>query len=115
MTQPLTLPALHASHAGSWICGSDGSVREIAKGEAVMAAADTPLLILNAPLVATRLGYPDLSGLDLAGAVKAAAVALAGPDRTLEAGDLEAAVLDRRDEGRCFRRLEHDDIVGLLS
>lgn len=30
-----------------------------------MAAADTPLLILNAPLLATRLGYPDLSGLDL--------------------------------------------------
>ncbi len=30
-----------------------------------MAAADTPALILNAPLVATRLGYPDLSGLDL--------------------------------------------------
>jgi len=30
-----------------------------------MAAADTPILILNAPLVASRLGYPDLSGLDL--------------------------------------------------
>ncbi len=30
-----------------------------------MAAADTPNLILNGPLVATRLGYPDLSGLDL--------------------------------------------------
>ncbi len=30
-----------------------------------MAAADTPLIMLNAPLVATRLGYPDLSGLDL--------------------------------------------------
>ena len=30
-----------------------------------MAAADTPLLMLNAPLVASRLGYPDLSGLDL--------------------------------------------------
>ncbi|MGI8942819.1 MAG: ATP-dependent DNA helicase [Qipengyuania sp.] len=30
-----------------------------------MALADTPLLILNAPLVANRLGYPDLSGLDL--------------------------------------------------
>lgn len=30
-----------------------------------MAAADTPLLLLNAPLVANRLGYPDLSGLDL--------------------------------------------------
>ncbi len=30
-----------------------------------MAAADTPILVLNAPLVANRLGYPDLSGLDL--------------------------------------------------
>ncbi|MEM6826550.1 MAG: ATP-dependent DNA helicase [Pseudomonadota bacterium] len=30
-----------------------------------MAAADTPILLLNAPLVANRLGYPDLSGLDL--------------------------------------------------
>ena len=30
-----------------------------------MAAADTPVLLLNAPLVANRLGYPDLSGLDL--------------------------------------------------
>ena len=30
-----------------------------------MAAADTPSLLLNAPLVANRLGYPDLSGLDL--------------------------------------------------
>jgi len=59
------LPALHASHAGCWLCGPDGTVRGAAKGEAVMAAADTPHLILNAPLVATRLGYPDLSGLDL--------------------------------------------------
>lgn len=30
-----------------------------------MSAADTPHLIVNAPLIATRLGYPDLSGLDL--------------------------------------------------
>jgi ATP-dependent DNA helicase DinG len=30
-----------------------------------MAASDTPLLMLNAPLVASRLGYPDLNGLDL--------------------------------------------------
>ncbi|WP_338240537.1 ATP-dependent DNA helicase [Aurantiacibacter hainanensis] len=63
--QQVPLPALHASHAGSWLCGGDGTVRGASKGEAVMAAADTPHLILNAPLVATRLGYPDLSGLDL--------------------------------------------------
>src|SRR5687767_15743882 len=61
------LPALHASHAGTWLRGASGgdSTRAIGKGEAIMAAADTPLLLLNAPLVATRLGYPDLSGLDL--------------------------------------------------
>lgn len=35
------------------------------RGDAIMAAADSPLLLINAPLVASRLGYPDLSGLDL--------------------------------------------------
>ncbi len=62
---PLALPALHASHGGSWLRDAIGVTRGVAKGEAIMAAADTPLLMLNAPLVATRLGYPDLSGLDL--------------------------------------------------
>jgi ATP-dependent DNA helicase DinG len=61
----LPLPALHASHAGSWIRTAEGATRTVSKGEAIMAAADTPLLLLNAPLVASRLGYPDLSGLDL--------------------------------------------------
>jgi len=37
----------------------------VSKGDAITAAADTPVLLLNAPLVANRLGYPDLSGLDL--------------------------------------------------
>jgi ATP-dependent DNA helicase DinG len=61
----LALPALHASHSGCWLRSSDGATKGLGKGEAIMAAADTPLLMLNAPLVATRLGYPDLSGLDL--------------------------------------------------
>ena len=63
----LPLPALHASHGGCWIDdGRDGSrPREIGKGDAIVAAADTPLIVLGAPLVASRLGYPDLSGLDL--------------------------------------------------
>ena len=61
----LSLPALHASHAGAWLGDGDGTVRPVGKGEAVTAAADTPLLLLNAPLVASRLGYPDLNGLDL--------------------------------------------------
>jgi ATP-dependent DNA helicase DinG len=60
----LNLPAIHASHGGCWL--RDGfATRGLGKGEAIVAAADTPLLMLNAPLVASRLGYPDLSGLDL--------------------------------------------------
>lgn len=65
MPQSLPLPALHASHAGTWLREANGATRGCSKGEAIMAAADTPVLLLNAPLVATRLGYPDLSGLDL--------------------------------------------------
>jgi ATP-dependent DNA helicase DinG len=65
MMPPLALPALHASHAGSWLRHGEGTTRALSKGDAIMAAADTPLLLLNAPLVASRLGYPDLSGLDL--------------------------------------------------
>ena len=61
----LPLPAIHASHGGCWLRDGHGATRTVAKGEAIVAAADTPMLLLNAPLVATRLGYPDLSGLDL--------------------------------------------------
>ena len=63
--EPPALPALHASHAGLWLAAPDGSTQEIGKGQAINACADTPVLLLNAPLVAARLGYPDLSGLDL--------------------------------------------------
>nr|WP_231469491.1 ATP-dependent DNA helicase [Novosphingobium sp. CECT 9465] len=63
-TPALSLPAIHASHGGCWL--RDGfATRGVGKGDAIVAAADTPLLMLNAPLVASRLGYPDLSGLDL--------------------------------------------------
>lgn len=65
MTGALPLPALHASHSGCWLRDGNGPTRGVGTGAAIVAAADTPLLLLNAPLVATRLGYPDLSGLDL--------------------------------------------------
>ncbi len=60
----LPYPALHASHGGIWIATAEGT-RSIGRGEAVRIAADTPVILLNAPLAAQRLGYPDLSGLDL--------------------------------------------------
>jgi ATP-dependent DNA helicase DinG len=65
MVATLTLPALHATHAGIWIAAGDGGAREASRGEAIARAAETPHIILNAPLVGQRLGYPELSGLDL--------------------------------------------------
>ena len=65
MAAPLPLPALHATHAGIWLGSREGEVREASRGEAIARAAETPHIILNAPLVGQRLGYPELSGLDL--------------------------------------------------
>ena len=69
LPEPLALTALHASHGGHWLrTGQQGpaaATQAVSKGDAIMAAADTPVLLVNAPLVASRLGYPDLSGLDL--------------------------------------------------
>ncbi|MFM9828684.1 MAG: ATP-dependent DNA helicase [Sphingomonas sp.] len=61
---PLLYPALHASHGGIWVAQGD-QTRQIGRGEAIRLAADTPLLMMNAPLVAQRLGYAELSGLDV--------------------------------------------------
>ena len=60
----MPFPALHASHAGLWIADAKGA-RRIGRGEAIARAAETPMILLNAPLVAQRLGYPELAGLDL--------------------------------------------------
>ena len=60
----LPYPALHASHSGVWIATADGT-REVSRGEAIALVADTPTIVLNAPLIGQRLGYAELSGLDL--------------------------------------------------
>ena len=65
MPSPLPLPALHATHAGIWLAAPGGELREIERGQAIARAAETPHILLNAPLVGQRLGYPELSGLDL--------------------------------------------------
>ncbi|MFC7498831.1 ATP-dependent DNA helicase [Enterovirga sp. GCM10030262] len=61
----LPYPALHATHGGIWLAMPDGETRGLGRGEAIGRAAETPMIMLNAPLVGQRLGYPDLSGLDL--------------------------------------------------
>jgi proteasome alpha subunit len=53
--------------------------------------------------------------MDLAAVLNAATKALAGADRALGAGDLEVAVLDRAAKRRAFRRIEGDELAGLLT
>jgi hypothetical protein len=55
-------PALHATHAGIWLASGQGNWREASRGEAIARAAQTPHIILNAPLVGQRLG--NLSSAD---------------------------------------------------
>ena len=59
------IAALHATHGGIWIAAPEGETRAVGRGEAITAVSNTPTILLNAPLVAARLGLPELSGLDL--------------------------------------------------
>ncbi len=70
MSLPLPPAALHATHGGVWLAERAGlaeppGVRSLARGEAISLAAERPLVLLGAPIVGQRLGYAELSGLDL--------------------------------------------------
>ncbi len=64
----------------------------------------------EAEAIAERLRESWRAGLGLADAMQAATSALAGPDRTLNAGDLEVAVLGRANGRRAFRRIEGPEL-----
>lgn len=42
-----------------------GHVARVSRGQAIAAVAESPHILLGAPLTGDRLGYPELSGLDL--------------------------------------------------
>lgn len=69
----------------------------------------------EAEAIAARLEETWADDLDLGGAVRIAALALAGPDRALAAGELEVAVLDRVADRRAFHRLEVAEVERLLG
>jgi proteasome alpha subunit len=52
---------------------------------------------------------------DLPSSLRGAVAALAGPERTLGSGEIEAAVLDRANGRRRFRRLNDDEIAASLG
>lgn len=52
---------------------------------------------------------------ELADAIKIASAALAGPERTLSADELEVAVLARGGDRRCFRRIDDSAVATYLQ
>ncbi len=69
----------------------------------------------EAEAIRERLGASYSAGMSLEEGLRAAVSALAGDERRLSSSELEVAVLDRLDSGRCFRRLENGEIDDLLS
>jgi proteasome alpha subunit len=68
----------------------------------------------DAEAIAERLEGAFQPDLDLQGALRAAIGALAGPDRTLQAKELEVAVLSRSNGRRAFRRIDDEELGPLL-
>jgi proteasome alpha subunit len=62
-----------------------------------------------------RLEAAYTEGWALGAALKAAVAALTGPDKTIEAGHLEVAVLQRSNGRRAFRRVPDDEVATLLA
>ena len=65
--------------------------------------------------LAERLASAWTAGMPLARTLGTAVTALAGPDRTLIAADLEVAVLSRSNGRRCFKRLNDDEVAAHLA
>ncbi len=69
----------------------------------------------DAETIAERMGAAWRADWNLSAALQAATAALAGPDRTLAAGDLEVATLSRGNGRRTFRRVGEEELARLLA
>ena len=69
----------------------------------------------DAEAISGRLHDSWHEDLTLTDALKAGVAALAGPDRTLGADDLEVAILCRTSARRCFQRLNDDTVAEHLA
>jgi len=65
--------------------------------------------------IAARLDQAYTESADLGTALRASVAALSGPDRVLDAGALEVAMLARTNGRRAFRRLDDAMVAELLS
>jgi proteasome alpha subunit len=84
----------------------DGTVTD-EKGYAVLGG--------DSEAIDARLKESFADGAEMGIALQSAVKALAGPERTLAAEDLEIAVLDRSLPRRAFRRLADGEVTSLLA
>ena len=116
MAASLPYPSLHATHAGIWIGHADGRIEAVGRGQAIARAAETPMIMLNAPLIGNRLGYPDLNGLDLLelfAFVHPACFAVPTPKGIADV--LGLATPDGDDEAAAFLRDAAETLLGTLE
>ncbi len=69
----------------------------------------------EADAIAERLGDRYAEGGDQRSVLAHAVAALAGPERTLAAADLEVALLERGKDRRAFRRLDEAALTALMT
>jgi proteasome alpha subunit len=69
----------------------------------------------DAETITDRFAGSYEDGWDLAAALRATVAALAGPDRTLDAAELEVAVLSRANGRRAFRRIGVDELAAMMA
>ncbi|HXY45474.1 MAG TPA: proteasome subunit alpha [Acidimicrobiales bacterium] len=95
--------------------GDDHQLYHIAYDGTVVDEVDFTVLGGDSDTISERLSSSYRRGWPLAEAVRNCVAALAGPDRTFEPGDLEAAVLERGSSRRAFRRLSNDELSELMA
>ncbi len=69
----------------------------------------------DAEALAERVREALVDDVDLADALRVAAQSLGGPDRSLDAADLEVAMLARNGPRRTFRRLDEPEVAEILA
>ena len=69
----------------------------------------------DADTITSRLSASYEQGWGLAAAVRSCVAALAGPDRSLVAADLEVAVLEQGTNRRAFRRVQNGELETFLA
>jgi len=110
--KPLEVEILVAELDGD---GDDHQLYHIAYDGTVVDEVDFTVLGGDSVTINERLSVSYRPGWPLAEAMRECVAALAGPDRSFEPADLEAAVLERGSDRRAFRRLSNEDLATLTA